>query len=161
MKPIFLMIPLATIFYKVNGQSDREQLQKLNATFIHNYVTNDTASHNKILHRDFKYISSEGAVIGRAEYLKGWATGFDPKVITYWDYRDELIDIIGSVALVHSINKCTLLENGKEVTGMTLYTDTYVKEKEKWLCVRAQITKLSPQQYRGDDRIVRKYINGK
>jgi ketosteroid isomerase-like protein len=144
-----------------HGQSDLEQLKKLNATFIHNYVTNDTASHNKILHPDFIYISSNGSVTGRADYLNQWAHGFDSNVITYWDYRDEFIKLFGAMALVHSVNKYTIKnKDGKTVTGMTIYTDTYVKEKGQWLCVQAQITPIAPEHYRGDETIVRKYING-
>lgn len=156
----FLLSLLLMSAIVANGQSDLEQLKKINARFIHNYVTNDTASHNKILHPDFICISSNGQVVNRTDYLNQWATGFDPKVITYWDYRDEFIKIFGTMALVHSINKYTVEKNGKSVTGMSIYTDTYVKQNGEWRCVQAQITALTPDQYRGDASIVRKYING-
>jgi ketosteroid isomerase-like protein len=140
---------------------DMATLKKLNATFIHNFVTNDTASHNRIIHRDFVYVTSNGNVIGRKEYLDNWAHGFDPKVFKYWDYRDEKIRIFGNTALVRSINKFIVVNDGKETTGMTIYTDTYVKENGEWKCVQAQITRLDEKFYRGDDKIVRKYVNGK
>lgn len=139
---------------------DMSALKKLNATFIHNFVTNDTASHNRIIHRDFVYISSAGNVVGRKEYLDDWAHGFDPKVFKYWDYRDEKIRIFGNTALVRSINKFIVVNDGKETMGMTIYTDTYVKENGEWKCIQAQITRLDEKFYRGDDKIVRKYLNG-
>jgi hypothetical protein len=102
------------------GQGDKEILSKLNATFIHNFVTNDTATHNKIIHKDFVYISSSGRVVDRTEYMNNWAHGYDPKVYKYWDYRDEAIRIFGNTALVRSMDKYTILEKGKEITGMTI-----------------------------------------
>ena len=41
--------------------------------------------------------------------------------------------------------------------GMSMYTDTYIKENGNWKCVQAQITKLSPANYSGDETIVRKW----
>ena len=34
-------------------ESDMTQLKKLNAAFIHNFVTNDVAAHSLIIHKDF------------------------------------------------------------------------------------------------------------
>jgi hypothetical protein len=75
------------------------ELRALNAKFIHNFVTNDVPSHDAILHKDFTCINAAGGRFSRADYLKYWATGFDPERIVYWDYRDELIDVFGSTAL--------------------------------------------------------------
>ncbi len=162
MNRYYLIISFLIMSYNTHGQTDLEQLKKLNATFIHNYVTNDTASHNKILHPDFICISGNGLVIGRTDYLNQWAHGFDPQVCTYWDYRDEFITLFGSVALVHAVNKYTIRnKDGKSVTGMTIYTDTYLKENGKWLCVQAQITPVALDHYGGEDSIVRKYNNGR
>ena len=79
----------------------------------------------------------------------------------YWDVRDELITVIGDVALVRSTNKCTRRRDGKEVTGMTTYTDTYLFENGAWKCIQAQITAVAPEHYPADDTIVSVYIEGK
>ena len=42
---------------------------------------------------------------GPCSYLEGWGPGFDPEVIVYWDVRDELITVVGDVALVRSTNQ--------------------------------------------------------
>ena len=116
-----------------------DELRALNARFIHNFVTNDVASHDAILHPDFINIWPTGQRMDRASYLKYWATAFDPEVIVYWDVRDELITVIGDVALVRSTNKHTRRRDGNEVTGMTIYTDTYLFENGAWKCIQAQI----------------------
>jgi hypothetical protein len=140
--------------------SDLKQLQALNARFIHNFVTNDVASHDAITHQRFLYISSTGARIDRVRYLQDWATGFDPEVIVYWDLRDEHIDVLGDFALVRATNKHVQVRDGRELTGMSAYTDAYVREGGRWLCVQAQITHVAPEHYPGDDTILRRYIKG-
>lgn len=154
---------LSSFVWKSDDTSEEDiaQLKIINARFIHNYVTNDVASHDKIIHPQFVHISSTGKWIDRKQYLNDWKTGFDPNVIVYWDYRSEKITVIGTTALVRSVNKFTILENGKETTAMSQYTDTYVKENGTWLCIQAQITNITPENYPSDETIVKKYVKGK
>jgi len=132
-----------------------KQLKEQNAKFIYNFVTSDSASHSRIIHKDFICITPDGASINRQDYLNWWANGFDG--YKYWDYRDESIHVFGNTALVHSKNKYIVVRDGKEITGMSMYTDIYIKENGQWKCVQAQITRLSPGNYSGDETIVRKY----
>lgn len=141
-------------------ERDLNELRALNARFIHNFVTNDVASHDTITHPRFLYISASGARVGRAEYLRQWATGFDPQVIVYWDVRDESIDVFGDFALVRATNKHIHRRDGQDVVGMTAYTDTYVREGTRWLCVQAQLTNVSADNQPGDETIVNRYIKG-
>jgi len=136
-------------------------LRALNARFIHNFVTNDVPSHDAILHRGFTCIMPTGQRWDRATYLKYWATAFDPQVIVYWDVRDELISIFGDVALVRATNKHTRRRDGQEVTGMTMYTDTYLFEDGAWRCIQAQLTPVASEHEPGDDTIINGYIEGK
>jgi hypothetical protein len=136
------------------------QLRALNARFIHNFVTNDVPSHDAITHADFTYVSTEGVRRGRSDYLRRWASGFDPDVIIYWDYRDEHIGVFGNVGLVWSVNKHVIVEAGQEVTGMTGYTDTYLLEGGSWKCIRAQLVPIAPGNYPPDATIVTRYIRG-
>ena len=137
-----------------------DELRALNARFIENFVTSDVASHDAMLHRDFINIWPTGQRWDRATYLKYWATAFDPKIIVYWDVRDELITVIGDVALVRSTNKHTRRRDGKEVTAMTMYTDTYLFENCAWKCIQAQLTPVAPEHQPADDTIVSVYIEG-
>ncbi|MBW7971711.1 nuclear transport factor 2 family protein [Bradyrhizobium sp. BR 10289] len=138
-----------------------DQLRAVNARFIHNFVTRDVASHDALLHPDFSNITPTGQRWDRATYLTYWATAFDPKVIIYWDVRDELITVLGDVALVRSTNKHVRRRDGKDVTGMTTYTDTYLFENGAWKCIQAQLTAVAPEFYPADDTIVSVYIEGK
>ena len=137
------------------------ELRALNARFIHNFVTNDVPSHDAILHKDFICINAAGGRFGRADYLKYWATGFDPERIVYWDYRDEAISLFGSTALVRATNKHVTVKDGVETVGMTAYTDVYVHDNGSWKCIQAQLTSVAPANYPSDETIVKKYIKGK
>jgi hypothetical protein len=137
-----------------------DELRALNALFIENFVRNDVKSHDAILHADFVCIRSNGSRVERAAYLKGWARGFDPQVIIYWDVRDEFITIVGNVALVRATNKEVVRSGGRDVTAMTTYTDTYIYEHGAWKCLQAQITPVAKDHEPGDDTIISVYING-
>lgn len=138
----------------------KQDLRRLNALFIENFIKNDVVAHDAILHGDFISIQSNGARVDRAAYLKKWATGFDPEIIPYWDVRDELITIIGNVALLRATNKHVIRRDGREVTGMTTYTDIYVHDGDSWKCIQAQITPVAPEHGPGDDTILTVYIKG-
>lgn len=153
------MLNHASIDYLASPRAMAD-LRQLNARFIENFVTNDVASHDAMLHPDFVYIRSNGARVDRTSYLKAWATGFDPEVIVYWDVRDEFITIVGDVALVRATNKEIVRRHGRDATAMSTYTDTYLYERGLWKCIQAQITPVAPDQEPSDDTIISVYING-
>jgi len=127
-----------------DDEKDRKALSALNAQFIRNFINNDTAAHNKIIHRDFVCIEGSGKVTQREEYMNDWAHGYDPNVFASFTYGDEEIRIFGNVALVRSKTYYTKKDNGTIVPGNSVYTDTYLKENGQWLCVQAQITRVPP-----------------
>jgi hypothetical protein len=137
-----------------------DDLRVLNARFIDNFVTNDVVSHDAILHPRFIGIQSSGTRIDRASYLVRWASGFHPDIIPYWDVRDELITIIGDVALVRATNRHTIRRAGRDETGMTTYTDTYLYDGGVWLCIQAQLTPVLKGHEPGEDTIISVYLNG-
>ncbi len=139
---------------------DLRTLAALNRRFIHNFVTNDVPSHDAILHPTFVQISTSGAYLGRAAYLDEWRTGFDPKVITYWDMRDQRITVIGDTALVRAVTRWVRVNQGQAMVGMTLYTDTYVRTAAGWLCAQAHLSPVSEANYPDDASIEVQYLNG-
>jgi hypothetical protein len=132
-------------------------LRALNKRFIHNFVTSDVPSHDAILHPAFRCIQPDGSLVARDAYLRYWASAFDPKVITQWDMRGENIEILGATALVGAVTRWVRVKDGAETTGMTRYTDTYLLQDGKWLCVLAQLTTVAPAHYPPDSSIVVKY----
>lgn len=144
----------------LNSPRALADLGAINDRFIDNFIRNDVAGHDRLLHPQFLVVNSDGSRTDRASYLKRWATGFDPEVIVYWDVRDELITLVGSTALVRSTNKQIVKREGREVASMSTYTDTYIYQHGRWLCIQAQITGVSPAKEPGDETIKTVYLKG-
>jgi len=122
---------------------DSAELSALNRQFIENFIRQDTVHHNEIIHRDFVCIHGDGNILGREEYMKGWATGYTRGGYTDFSYSDEVIRIFGDFALVRSKTTYTKKLGDNLVKGNTIYTDTYVKENHHWKCIQAQITPVT------------------
>ena len=127
-------------FIKNKLSDDAAQLSALNTQFIQNFLHNDTVAHNKIIYKDFACILSSGKVVGREEYMKGWSHGYDPSFYRSFAMQKELIRIFGNTALVRAETVYTYFDNGKEINGTTVYTDTYIKLDGRWWCIQAQLT---------------------
>ena len=108
--------------------ADKTKLSELNAQFIRNFITNDVVSHNEIIHKDYVYISVDGKIVSRDDYMKAWAHGWDDKVDKAFEYTNEVIRIFKDTGLVRADILCSRLENGKLVHRHNVYTDVYVKE---------------------------------
>jgi hypothetical protein len=144
-KIIFIMtVQLAGLSNALQAQeSDRSILSTLNARFIKNFITQDTVAHNEIIHKDFVCINNDGSIIGRNEYMSGWSGAYESSGYTAFSFTDEYIRIFGNMALVRSRTVYVKRKDGQTIEGSSVYTDTYIKENGKWLCVQAQITPVA------------------
>lgn len=118
-------------------ESDIARLERLNSQYIDAFMNADVGWYRQNLADDFVVIESDGSVLNKAEFLASTARG--PDVI---DYKLTEVDvrIYGVVALV----RATGLWTGKDRSeGMSRYIDVYVKAKEGWKAVSAQITRKS------------------
>ena len=125
---------------KGNTNDDLAQLSALNAQFIQNFLHSDTVAHNKIIYKDFVCIPGNGSVVNRNDYMKGWSHGYESSGYTSFTMQNELVRIFGNTALVRAETPYTLLKDGKEIIGTTIYTDTYIKLDGRWWCIQAQLT---------------------
>ncbi len=137
-----------------------DDLRTLNARFIDNFVRNDVAAHDTLLHPSFTAIQSDGSVLDRTAYLRGWATGFDPDLIPRWETRGEWITVVGPVGLVRATNVFTLVRDGRKTQHATLYTDTYLYEGGRWLCLQAQTTPVRSAHVAAADSVVSVHLRG-
>ncbi|MBY0434604.1 MAG: DUF4440 domain-containing protein [Cyclobacteriaceae bacterium] len=139
-----IVIP-RTQLNKVNMNTemdDLDQLSRLNAQFIKNYIAQDTTAHNEIIHEDFVCIENAGAIVSRKEYMKDWATSYKSSGFTSFKMEDEFIRLFGDMALVRAKTSWTRRVKGVVSSGVSVYTDTYKKENGRWWCVHAQITPI-------------------
>lgn len=123
-----------------NLTDDQQALSQLNAQFIQNFITQNVAAHDTLIHPDFVCIQPNGEIVGREQYLSDWATDYENSGLDTFTYADEHIRIFGNIALVRSKTTATKRVDGKITTGESVYTDTYWKENGRWRCVQAQMT---------------------
>lgn len=149
---IMVMIQLTTLqmYGQKNGavdfrrsfRNDSLVLSGLNTLFIQNFINNDTVAHNKIVYKDFLCIASNGKIIERNDYMKGWAHGYDSSVFVSFVKLNESIRLFGDMALIRSETLATIKDKGNIIQKPGLYTDTYVRIDGRWWCVQAQLTSI-------------------
>jgi ketosteroid isomerase-like protein len=124
-------------------QTDSAALSALNHQFIDNFIRMDTLKHSTLIDPDFVCIQNDGTIMGRDEYLRGWATAYGKMGYTSFSITDEEIRIFGTTALIRAKTVFTKNIDGRHIAGNSVYTDTYVKRPEGWKCVSAQITPVA------------------
>jgi hypothetical protein len=122
------------------NQIDSTQLSALNAQFIRNFLAGDADAHSQIIYKDFDCIEGDGSIVDRQTYLKNWPTAYRRSGYTSFSYSEESIKIFGNLALVRCRTSFTKIKDGQTISGHSVYTDTYLKEKDRWWCIQAQIT---------------------
>jgi len=123
---------------------DESTLTSINRRFIRNFLNNDTIEHNKIIHPSkFLFIGTNGKLLDRNEYMQAWAHGYDKTVMPEFDLEEVQVRIFDNMALIVAKTKDKKMKDGEYVTGETMYTDTYIKEKGQWKCVQVQLTMIA------------------
>jgi ketosteroid isomerase-like protein len=120
--------------------ADSAVLSALNHQFIDNFIRQDAAKHSELIDPDFVCIKGNGTIVQREDYLKDWATAYGRGGYTSFTITDEHIRFFGNTALIRAKSVFTKSVDGRQVSGSSVYTDTYVKRADGWKCVQAQIT---------------------
>jgi hypothetical protein len=147
MKQVFFIAVLMGIITMAHSQENKvteeADLIKINHQFIKNFLNNDTIEHSKIIHPTrFLFIGKDGKFANRNDYMNAWAHGYDKTTMPEFGLVEEQVRIFGNMALIVAKTRDKTMKEGKWITGETRYTDTYVKENGKWLCVQVQLTRM-------------------
>ena len=131
--------------------TDKTTLERLNQEYIDAFMNADVDWYREHLAEDFVCIESDGSVLSKQEVLASTVKGTDVA-----DYKLDHVDvrIYGNTALVQATGLWTR-EDGS--MGMSRYIDVYVKQREQWKTVSAQISRVLRRGPRG--RYKRSQIN--
>jgi len=124
-------------------RSDRVTLERLNQEYVDAFMSANVEWYREHLAEDFVCIESDGSVFNKGQFLDHTAKG--PDVADYL-LHDVDIHVYGDAALVRATGVWRR-ENGS--MGMSRYIDVYVKQREGWKTVSAQITPSSKMGPRG------------
>jgi len=130
---------------------DRTTLERLNQEYVEAFMNADVDWYREHLADDFVCIESDGSVLNKQEFLANTVKGPDIA-----DYKLEHVNVrvYGNAALVQATGLWTR-EDGS--MRMSRYIDVYVKQREQWRTVSAQISRVLRMGPRG--RYKRSQIN--
>jgi ketosteroid isomerase-like protein len=116
-------------------QSDLEILQELNQGFIRSVRTSDVDWFEQNLSEDFLNSNADGTLVERAAFLRQIAA---PCPVANFSVEDVRIRILGDTAIAHGRTTYTK-PGGQAAAGR--YTDVWVREGERWVCVSGDVTR--------------------
>jgi ketosteroid isomerase-like protein len=121
---------------QMKPQSDHDILTALNADYINSVQHSDVKRFDEILSAEFYCSHPDGSLVDRATFLKQTAK---PVAIKNLRVEDVLIRIMGDTAIIHARTRYTK-PDGTEGSGR--YTDVWMRQNGRWLCVSAHVTRL-------------------
>ena len=117
-------------------QSDHDILTALNTDYINSVQHSDVKRFDEILGPDFYCSNPDGSLVDRAAFLAQTAK---PVAIKNLKAEDVLIRIMDNTAFIHARTSFTKPDG---TPGGGRYTDVWMREGERWLCVSAHVTRL-------------------
>jgi ketosteroid isomerase-like protein len=110
-----------------------QQLKKLEIQWANAGVKKDLAVIDRLLADDFITTDPQGEVFTRAEEIAFLKTGED--VVSYAALRDVKVRVYGDAAVVTYVYQAQETLKGRDVSGTSRWTDTWVKRGGSWRCV--------------------------
>lgn len=119
-----------------SAQSDSARLVALNRGYVDAFMKGDAAWYDAHITADFECLCPDGSVIGRAAFLDA-----NRRPMTYRSFGLDSVRVklTGDVALITAI---TPFVRADGTTGVSRYTDVWVKRSGEWKALQAQITPI-------------------
>ncbi len=115
--------------------TDLETLQHLNANYIRSVRTSDVRWFAENLAEDFLNSNPDGSLVDRARFLEQVAP---PCPVSNLAVEDVRIRAFGEMAIIHGRTTYTKPDGQ---AGAGRYTDVWVRQQGRWLCVSAHVTR--------------------
>lgn len=118
------------------AQSDSAKLVVLNRGYVDAFMHGDSAWYNAHVTPEFECLCGDGSVVNRRDFLIGNAAPMT--------YKSFLLDSVrvklqGDVAAITAITPWVAADGR---TGVSRYTDIWVRRRGEWKTLQAQITPI-------------------
>ena len=123
------------------AQSVEQQLKKLEMQWADAEVKKDVAVLDRLLADDFTNIDYEGDLFTKAQVMADLKSGED--VVSSYAYSDMKVRVYGDAAVVTYVSKQKETYKGRDVSGTSRWTDTWVKRGSSWQCVAAHGSRVA------------------
>jgi ketosteroid isomerase-like protein len=101
----------------------------------------DVAALDKMTSDDYTFITMGGQLRTKADVLKEFS--INAYKYEYREIADLKIRVYGDAAVVTGCSVQTLQENGKDYGDVYRFTRVYIRQKEHWLSVALQTTRVT------------------
>jgi ketosteroid isomerase-like protein len=105
------------------------------------FVKNDAAALGRMLAEDWLVIGEDGDITDRESFLKEIRSGV--LVFEKMDLDDMKVRLYGDSAVVTGRAVVKGKYKGEAFSTQSRWTDVFVKQQGRWLCVSAQLTRLA------------------
>jgi ketosteroid isomerase-like protein len=126
---------------KASGSPVELALIKLENDWNDASVKRDVAVLGRILADDYSFTDSDGMMLTRAQMLGMLKSGED--VVTSAVSTDMKVRVYGNAAVVTGRYTAKEQLKGKDISGTSAFTDTWVKRPGGWVCVATHGSRLA------------------
>ena len=116
-------------------ESDLDILLELNRDYIRSVQNSDVKRFDQILADEFYCSNPDGSLVDRKGFLEQTAR---PVLVKNIAAEDVMVRIMGDFAIIHA-RTTYALPDGRPGHGR--YTDCWARQRGKWLCVSAHVTR--------------------
>ena len=117
-----------------------QHVRQLNDEWVKALVRGDSATLDRIMADDLKYVHGSGAIQNKRQFLASLNSG--DMVYHSIDFEDVDVRVFGDTAVVMSSPRINILIDGKEQKFQARFLRVYVKRKGMWQMVAHQATRL-------------------
>jgi FlaG/FlaF family flagellin (archaellin) len=126
---------------KPKGSAVEQALIKLENDWNDASVKRDVVVLGRILADDYSFTDSDGMMLTKAQVLGMLKSGED--VVTSAVSTDMKVRVYGNAAIVTGRYTANEQLKGKDISGTSAFTDTWVKRPGSWECVATHASKLA------------------
>jgi hypothetical protein len=123
------------------AQSVELQLKKLEIQWGDANVKKDVAVLDRIMADDYTETGIDGNVETKAQGMAFVKSG--EYVLSSYAYSDMKVRVYGDTAVVTFINKTKDTYKGRNISGTSRWTDTWIKRGGSWQCVASHSSKVA------------------
>jgi len=123
------------------AQSVEQQIKKLEIQWADAGVQKDVAAIERLLADDFSETAPDGLVYTKAQEIAYLKSGED--VVSSYTYSDMKVRVYGDTAVVTYVGKQKETFKGRDISGTSRWTDTWVKRGGAWQIVACHGTMIA------------------
>ncbi len=137
---LVFVLALLAVHAAAQPRTVEQELLKLDDEWRQAYVRGDVAALERIEDPGFVYTDLAGAVTGKAEDIAAVKSGAFK--LRYCRGEHVKVHMFGDIAVItgHEIQQGT--SDGRDASGRSAYTATFIKRDGRWRAVAIQFTKM-------------------